>query len=244
MKVKTSLSVVLAGYNEEKNVENAIKETWRVLNSSFEDWEIILVDDGSTDATGRIMKEWSERKQGIKFLSNVVNLNFGTSVLRGLYSAEKEYVIYNAMDLPLLPSDIPDIMRELEEEKVDCLVLERTGNKSVAWRKVCSMGNKLLLKLLFPTLSRGTPILNYIQIYRTEILKDIMPLARSPIFVWPELIFRVKLKGYSWRNRKTLCSVKKLRKGAFGKPHDIMWGVYEMLRFKIKISASKKDRTA
>lgn len=240
MKIKTSLSVVLAGYNEEENVENAIRETEQVLRSSFENWEIILVNDGSADATGAIMKKWSELNSHIKYLDNVVNMNFGASVLRGLYSAEKEFVIYNAMDLPLLPSDMPSIMMEIEEDNVDCLILERTGNKSVAWRRICSLGNQILLRILYPVLTRGTPILNYIQIYRTEILKDIMPLARSPIFVWPELIFRVKMKGYRWRNRKTPCSVKQLRKGAFGRPHDIIWGVYEMMRFKTKIRALRK----
>ncbi len=150
-----------------------------------------------------------------------------------MYASEKDYVIYNAFDLPLDPGEIPRLVEEMRREaEVDCMVLERVGYKPSLWRKITSVINKLMLAVLFPKLIKGTPVLNYIQIFRREVLNDIIPLARSPIFVWPELIFRIKLKGYRWINRKVKCQNVD-RKGAFGKPHDIIWGIYEMFRFKL-----------
>jgi undecaprenyl-phosphate 4-deoxy-4-formamido-L-arabinose transferase len=67
------------------------------------------------------------------------------------------------------------------------------------------------------------------------MIRSIIPFARSPIFVWPELIFRAKLKGYKVDNIRVKCNVENVRKGAFGHPHDIMWGIYEMLRFRIRL---------
>jgi undecaprenyl-phosphate 4-deoxy-4-formamido-L-arabinose transferase len=93
---------------------------------------------------------------------------------------------------------------------------------------------------LFPRLSRKTPVLNFTQIYRKRIIDQIVPLSRSPIFVWPELIYRAKLLSDSkWKNAKVKCRVENLRKGAFGHPHDIIWGMYDMARFRIRLW--KKD---
>lgn len=239
MKTDGSISVVLAGFNEEKNIKTAVSETIAVLESFFDDWEVILINDGSKDNTGLIMKQFSDEWENVHYLSNFVNLNFEISVLRGLYMATKKYVIYNAMDLCLDPKDIPKIMDEVSKENLDMQVLERVGYMPTAWRRITSSGNTLLLKILFPKLTRGTPVLNFIQVYRTEILDSITPLARGPIFVWPELIMRAKLCGYKWSNRKVTCHTHEMRSGSFGKPHDIIWGIYEMLRFKLKIRSIK-----
>lgn len=86
---------------------------------------------------------------------------------------------------------------------------------------------------------KGTPVTNYVQVFRRDIVDSIIPFARSPIFVWPEMIFRAKLMGLRVGNVKNVPFVKKVRAGSFGKPHDIIWGIYEMLRFRIR--CWKKD---
>lgn len=234
MKLNKSVSVVLAGYNEEENIEKAMKETYDALTDSFEEFELILVDDGSKDNTLERMRTFSERKSKVVVLPNYVNLNFGASVLRGLSYAKNDIVVYNACDLPLANSDMVRIIKDMDET-VDVLVLERTDYKTTKWRGITSDVNKLFLKILFPKLTKGTPVLNFVQIYKRDVIKNILPLARSPIFVWPELIFRAKLRGYKVENIKVKCNVENLRKGAFGHPHDIIWGIYEMLRFRIRL---------
>ncbi len=95
------------------------------------------------------------------------------------------------------------------------------------------------MTILFPALVKGTPVLNFVQIYKRDKIRSIIPLARSPIFVWPELIFRAKLSGLYVKNVPVKCNIENLRKGAFGHPHDIIWGIYDMLRFRIRVW--KKD---
>ena len=234
--MSSSLSVVLAGYNEESNIEQAVKETIEMLEANYEDYELILVNDASKDQSANMMQQLASSNPKIKYIENYINLNFGTSVLRGMLMAQKEYVIFNAMDLPLDPSLIPDYLTIMVEEKADVLVLEREGYQTTKWRKVTSNVNHMMLCVLFPKLVKNTPVLNYVQIYKREKLNGILPIARSPIFVWPELIFRAKLKkDYLVKNVKAPCQVINVRKGAFGKPHDIIWGIYDMLRFRIRL---------
>jgi len=227
------VSYILAGYNEEPIIEDSIKRCITSLEKDFDDYELILVDDASTDKTGVIMDRFSEENHKIVVLHNLVNLNFGTSVLRGIKAAKKDWIIYNAVDLPLMPEDTISVLKSAQA--YDVLVLERTCYSGVLWRHITSKINTLMLHILFPILMQKTPITNYIQVFRRECITQCMPFARSPIFAPPEMIFRAKLAGLRVGNQKHLPHVENKRKGAFGNPHDIIWGVYEMLRFRIRL---------
>lgn len=235
MKSKKTVSVVIAGYNEEDIIADAAKKMYETLDDAFETFELILVDDASKDKTYELMKKFAEGKSNVVVLENRVNLNFGASVLRGFMAAKYDYITFTACDLPLAPKDIVLHVNKMEEG-CDMLVMERTDYRTTKWRGITSGINQALLHILFPLLTKNTPVLNYSQIYRKRIIRKIVPLARSPIFVWPELIFRAKLlKNSKWKNVRVKCQIDNLRAGAFGHPHDIIWGLYDMFRFRIRL---------
>jgi len=227
-----SVSYIISGYNEEEIIEETVEECVKILSEQFEDFELILIDDDSKDNTAKLMEKAQERyPDKIRFLPNYINLNFGTSILRGFKVATKEYVFYNATDLPLSLNDTNSIVEDMKDN--DVLVLERISYKTTKWRKIVSNINIILLRLLFPKLIKGTPILNFTQVFKREAINKVIPLARSPIFIWPEMIFRAKLIGLKVGNRRTNLNEKYNRVGSFGKPHDIIWGLYDMFRFRI-----------
>ena len=156
-----SVSVVLAGYNEQDNIDKAMLETYNAISVAFENYELILVDDASKDATLEKMYTFEKNHTNVRVLPNYVNLNFGASVLRGLCAARNDFVIYNACDLPLAVDDLVGLLKHMDKE-ADVLVLERTNYKTTKWRGITSDVNKLLLKILFPKLTRGTPVLNFV----------------------------------------------------------------------------------
>lgn len=227
------ISYILAGYNEEAIIATSIERCLASLKTAFDDYELILIDDGSLDDTGKIMDQFAENNSKIKVLHNLVNLNFGTSILRGMMIAQKEWVIYNAVDLPLLPEETKNVLKAAQG--YDVLVLDRISYDCVLWRSITSKVNSLLLKVLFPILKQGLPTTNYIQVFRNDRIKNCIPISRSPIFVPPEMIFRAKLSGLRVGNYKHSPHIDQTRKGAFGKPHDIIWGIYEMLRFRFRL---------
>ncbi len=236
--IDKSVSLVIGGYNESAILENSLKRVYEAMDGNFAEWELILVDDASKDKTADIMDQFAYERPNVRVIKNYVNLNFGTAVLRGIYAAKYDYVSYNACDLPLAPEDFVEFMRCLDDN-YDAVVFERQNYITTKWRGITSVVNGLLLKILFPKLTKGTPILNYVHIYKRSILPSIMPLARSPIFVWPEMVFRAKYKNYKVVSIPAECRVENLRKGAFGHPHDIIWGIYEMLRFRIRLWGGK-----
>lgn len=234
-KCNKSLSFVMAAYNESGNIQKAVEIVAQVLENEVEDYEIILVDDGSKDNTLELMNLCAENDPHIRVLENVVNLNYGSAVLRGLLSATKEWVVYDACDLEMHPKDFVDSFRNLPEE-LDVVVYERITYEAVAWRRFASLLNRMALNVLFPKLMRGTPVLNHTQLFRSDCVKKIVPWSRSPIFFSPEMIFRAKLLGLKWYNEKIrFHSIDGIRPGAFGRLYDILWALLDMLRFRFRL---------
>lgn len=233
-----TVSIVMAGYNEEDSVLDSVKRVWEAFSGSGMEFELLLIDDASLDNTLSLMRECEKQYDNVTVYPNYANLNFGASVLRGLFAAKNEYVIYNAFDLPVSPEDMVSVVKGIQDE--DVIVLERLDYKTTKWRRVTSDVNRLLLKILYPRLTRGTPVLNYVQVFRRECMDVVKPWARSPIFVWPEMVFRAKLNDLKLKNIPVKCQVENVRKGSFGHPHDIMWGMYEMLRFRIRAWGNKR----
>jgi undecaprenyl-phosphate 4-deoxy-4-formamido-L-arabinose transferase len=137
------------------------------------------------------------------------------------------------MDLPYDPKNLINAVEIAK--KYDVLNIERENYKATSWRHFTSWIFKFMLKVTFPFFMAGTSSITFIQIFKKDVLKRILPLSRSPIFFNAEIVFRAKNAGLNVGNIKGECSVKKVRKGAFGKPHDIIWGIYDILRFRLRL---------
>jgi len=227
-----TVSCIVSAYNESQLIDRCISQLLDTLKKDFEQFELIIIDDGSTDDTADKIKTAAEKDDRIVFLPNYVNLNLGSSVLRGMGVAKYDYITINSVDLCFPIEEYKSIINEAQN--YDILVIERVGYKPVLWRRIASNIHIFLLHILFPIGMRGNPVTNYIQVFRKEMLPLIEPLSRSPIFFQAEMIFRAKRKGLRVGNRKVNFNDEVKRKGAFGKPHDIIWGIYDMLRYRLR----------
>jgi glycosyltransferase involved in cell wall biosynthesis len=235
-----SISLVLPVYNEKNLLEPAVRHCIKVLSQNFEDFELILVDDGSTDGTGEVMDKLAESDKRIHVLHNYINLNIGISVPRGMATATKDYITWNAVDLPLAIEDIAGLMQYIND--CDVLVQERkTYSGYTLWRLITSKINRVLLRILF----RCGDIrdMNFTQIYRREIINKIFPLSKSPAFFTPEMILRAKKIGLRVKSIDVEYHPRPVGQGAFGKPHDILWSMYDMFRFRFNVWGKLKKRS-
>ena len=123
-KCDESLSFVMAGYNEQSNVRQAVKTVADALEEAFDKYEIILVDDGSTDRTLSLMRSCAEEDRHIRVIENGVNLNYGSSVLRGMKAAKLDWVVYDAFDLEMEPHEFVRRFRDMDKT-LDVMVFDR-----------------------------------------------------------------------------------------------------------------------
>ena len=93
------LSVVIPVYNEEKRIGKTLDRALSYLNSSNYTYEIIVVNDGSTDNTAIIVRKFTERSKDVIFLESTINHGKGFSVRKGMLAARGQYVLFSDADL-------------------------------------------------------------------------------------------------------------------------------------------------
>jgi glycosyltransferase involved in cell wall biosynthesis len=239
-KLEQSVSFVLFVYNEADLLEAAIRRVVAALERDFVDFEVILIDDGSRDRTGEIMRELAAGDPRLVLLPNLVNLNIGISIQRGIAAARKEYAVYDAVDLPLAPEDVRGLIEAMQD--CDVLLLDRTSFAGYTpWRKVTSHVNRLLLRTLFDVEWRD---MNYSQVFRTSILRELRCAGKSPAFTAPELILRAHALGYRVKSLPVAYHARPAGGGSLGRPHDLIWSTYDLFRFRFTIWPGLKDGEA
>ncbi len=237
-KLAQSVSFVLFVYNEENLLEAAVKRIVAALERDFNEFEVVLIDDGSRDRTGEIMKRLAAEDPRLVFVPNLINMNIGVSIQRGIVAASKEFAVYDGVDLPLAPEDVAGLVREMRD--CDVLLLDRTSFSGYTrWRWITSNVNRLLLRILFSCKFRD---MNYSQMFRRSIVPQILALGKSPAFTAPELILRAMRLGLRVKSVPTAYHARPVGTGSLGKPHDILWSMYDMFRFRFTVWGKLKRK--
>lgn len=133
---QTSVSVIIPAYNEEKTIGNVIKETISIMDGQLMPYEVIVVNDGSTDQTGQVAS-----KHKARVLSNEKNRGKGYSIRKALEQAQGDIIITIDSDGEHNPKEIPDLLdpvlggidvvsgsRFMSENKYATTKLNRIGN--------------------------------------------------------------------------------------------------------------------
>jgi glycosyltransferase involved in cell wall biosynthesis len=143
------LSIVIPMYNEQENVEPMLSHVHQGLEAYPHPWELVLVDDGSADETGRLL-----RKEAGKYGSHVriVNLqrNFGqtAAMQAGIDVARGDVIATLDGDLQNDPADIPRMVMRLQEEDLDLVAGWRKSRKDNLLRRIPSrLANRLIRKI-------------------------------------------------------------------------------------------------
>lgn len=108
-----SMSFVIPALNEEKVVEQVIREVWSVVDGSVQTYEIILIDDGSTDRTGDIMEALAKELPHMRVLHNKPNIGLGASYQRGVGESKLDYVMMLCGDGGVPASSLPPVLEKV-----------------------------------------------------------------------------------------------------------------------------------
>ena len=102
----SGLSVFLPSHNEEGNVERVVKSYLAELPRVTDDYEVIVVNDGSRDRTGEIADKLAAADSHVKVVNHPVNRGYGGAVISGIRAASKDYVLLCDGDGQFDPADI------------------------------------------------------------------------------------------------------------------------------------------
>jgi len=227
-----SISIIMPAYNEQANIIDAIKQTNAVLANDFREYEIIVIDDGSTDDTYQKLLNILPLYNNIKIIKHSINQNLGVSMINGFQKAQNNYIIFNSIDLPLDPKNIRNIIDK--NFPFDLLILERKHYTGASiWRKIVSICNRIIIHIFFPLIAINIADMNYTIILKKNIFKNIIPKSKSPGFVMAEMILRAKYLKYNVTSMIIDYNPRKFGTTHFGKIKDITWSLYDIINFRI-----------
>ena len=113
-----SISIVIPVYNTERYVCQCVDS---ILKQSFQDFEIIIIDDASTDASYEIVKQKYSKLEKVKILQNASNLRQGLTRNIGMKAAKGKYLYFMDSDDVLLPKGLEHLYTEAEKHRADIM---------------------------------------------------------------------------------------------------------------------------
>lgn len=142
-----SISFVFPVYNEEENIGHVIDDALEVGRSLNIPFEIITVNDGSRDNTGKVIANSASLNREIKIINHEVNKGYGTTLRDGFEKAQYEWVFFSDSDRQF---DISEIRKFIDKTKdFDLIVGYRINRKDSDLRKLNAFIFKIAVKIFF-----------------------------------------------------------------------------------------------
>lgn len=145
----SKLSVFLPAYNEQDNLTGTVRNVSDNLKKNFEDWEIIIVNDGSKDKTGEVADKLADKDSHIKVIHHHPNRGYGAALKSGLYASKFPWIAFIDSDGQFDFAEITRFVTTQEKTGADMVIGFYLGRKVSFMRKLNSAVWQLIVFLLF-----------------------------------------------------------------------------------------------
>ena len=190
-----SYSIIVPVYNEEAIVITAIEQNISVLTAADVCYEIIVIDDGSTDQTRSLLNTYFLDNTIVKIIHHNSNHGFGGAVKTGILHSKNTYVLCVPADSPLTNEVFAAFMNSAP--KADVIVSYRIARLGYTPRmRFNSYVYHLLIEFLFDIHFAD---FNWIHLYNRKIFDEgKIEITAKGIFMLAEVLIRANKKGYSF----------------------------------------------
>jgi dolichol-phosphate mannosyltransferase len=214
------LSVVIPARDEEGCISETLTQVAAALTREEIPYEIVVVDDGSTDETAAQVHQVMDQYAGVRLVTNTGRHGFGLAVRTGLEHATGDAIAVMMADASDSPEDLIQYYRKLQEG-YDCAFGSRfvRGSRVIDYpihkltiNRMANWFVKVLFRLRF------NDITNAFKCYRREAIEGMLPLISPHFNLTVEMPLKAIVRGYSyavvpisWTNRKTGMSKLKIK---------------------------------
>ena len=183
------LSIVIPAYNEELNIGDAIQEVVTGLPSFISEYELLIVDDGSSDRTPEIVRRMSAENQRIKLISLGRNMGYGAALTTGFRNASGNWILFLDADGQIGTNELPAFFEA--SRGYDLIIGFRTGRCDSLIRRVLSKG---YARLVAVTLGGRVRDINCpFKLFRKTFMDEVV-LNSQGFLINAELLHKAGLK--------------------------------------------------
>jgi glycosyltransferase involved in cell wall biosynthesis len=186
------ITVFFPCYNEQDNLIRTVSAALTILQKCRADFEIIIVDDGSSDKTGQIADQLASTNDRIKVIHHRENLGYGAALQSGFRTATKQLIFYTDGDGQFDISEMPPLLPLMD--KFDIVSCYRLNRQDGLIRRINGWCWTKLVCLLLDIKIRDIDCA--FKLYKKEIF-DSIELVSTGALIDAEILARANRKGYT-----------------------------------------------
>ena len=187
-------SLVIPAFNEEAAIASVVAEADAVLQSQFQEYEIVVVDDGSTDHTPDILLLLTVNNHRLRFCRLPENQGYGRALRVGFESARGQVIGFTDADGQFNLNELTKLWAELDE--VPIVVGCRVDRQDPWLRRFLSKGYNRLARTFLRTRVRDCDCA--LKLFQRSALRKLLP-SSSNFFVNTEMLFHAERLGLTIR---------------------------------------------
>lgn len=235
-----SLTIVMPAFNEERIIRKAIISARKAARQVSEDYEIVVVNDGSRDQTGQIISSLAYSDKHVRGIFFDSQQGYARALSSGIYASRKEFVFYTDADLPV------DIEKELSKaaslamsEGADAVIGYRINRQDSFLRKIYSVTYNSLGRSLFGIKARD---INFsCKLFRREIFES-FHLFSCSVFIDAEILANLSFYGFKIKEFPAVYMPRLYGRSNFNSLIYALKVLLEMIAFRIKFRRRDKKR--
>ncbi len=223
---KPNISFFCPAYYDEKNIETVINKALRVLSEHANDYEILIVEDGSPDNTAQVADDLAARHEKVRVIHHPKNKGYGAALQTGFQNANMyEYVCFTDGDNQF---DFNEIVKMIPlMQHYDVVISYRLTKPYGIIRKFISKVYNLMVRFLFNMPFRD--VNSSLKIFKREVIDAIEIESTSP-FVDPEILVKAQRLGYRINEVGILSYPRLYGRASSVKPKNIVATIRDMFR--------------
>ena len=207
------LTVIVPVYNEEQRIRVGLSQLFAYLQGGFKNWEVLYVDDGSTDRTGSVLSEIEQEHPGVRVLRSQRNFGKGNAIRSGMMEAKGNIVMFSDADFSTPMEDANKLLKAIASGSDIAIGSRGLTESNVEVRQSWvreNMGKmfNLIIRLLLPIPFQDTQC--GFKMFRKEAADVILPRMQMKGFAFDvEMLIIAQIHGMkisevpvTWRNAK------------------------------------------
>lgn len=219
----TQISIFFPFWNEEKNIESVVKNAVAVAEKIFEEWEIIMIDDGSSDSTLEICQRLAKENSNLGVISHNPNRGYGAALREGFENAKYDLIVFTDGDNQFNFSEVDRFLEKIE--KADIVIGYRKKRHDHPFRHILmnllKIWDFIFFRFYFRDIDCG------FKMFRKDAILKIYPLKSEGAMITTEILAKAKRSGLKIAEVEVSHLPRKFGNQSGGNPRVIVRAVRE-----------------
>ena len=220
-----SITISIPAYNDIKTIKELVSESIKTLEDLKIDWNIFIVDDGSTDNSYYVLNDLSKRYNNIVIHTHKINYGFGQTIKEVFQVPQSEWVLFLSGDNQFPASNLKQLIKYTN--KYDFILGYRLNREDNFYRILNSKVYNIIISILA---KKRIYDVNSIALFKSEIVKDLVINSKSA-FVHAEILLKVIKRNVKVTEVPILHNRRVFGDASGGKIKTILFTIFELIKF-------------